>query len=251
MAFKIAQISDIHCGDSRFDGDLLDYFINHVNEYKPDLVLIAGDLTAAGYLNEFEEAEKYIKKINCNKKIVLAGNHDCKNVGYEHFEKIFGLRYAEMVFPKNKIKGLSQSVRIMAVDSNKPDMDEGEVGRNKYKYMDKFFKGKSKDFKILALHHHLVSIPNTGRERNIVYDSGDLLQKIDDLDIDVVLSGHKHVPHCWNLDGVKLISSGTAGTGRVRGSVPPSINFVEISDRDIKIKNLYPKNLQKEIKYLR
>ncbi|NTU70025.1 hypothetical protein HGB13_04385, partial [bacterium] len=91
----------------------------------------------------------------------------------------------------------------------------------------------------------------SSRSENIVYDSGDLLAKVDELKIDTVLSGHKHVPHCWNLDGVKLISSGTAGTGRVRGSVPPSINLVEISDRDIKIKMLFPKNLQKETTYLR
>ncbi|NTU69532.1 metallophosphoesterase, partial [bacterium] len=220
MGFKIAQISDIHCGDGRFDGKLLDYFIDHINSFKPDVAIIAGDLTAAGYLDEFKEAQKYIKKIECSKKIVLAGNHDCQNVGYEHFEKIFGLRYSTMIFPKNRIKGLSQSVRIMAVDSNKPDVAEGEVGRSKYKYMDKFFKGKSKDFKIFVLHHHLVSIPKTGRERNIVYDAGDILAKIDELGVNIVLSGHKHVPHCWNLDGVKLISSGTAGTGRVRGSVP-------------------------------
>ena len=251
MAFKIAQISDIHCGDVRFDKKTLDNFIEAINQYNPNVVIVAGDLTAAGYLNEFQEAKKYIDKIKCPNKIVLAGNHDCRNVGYEHFEKIFGPRYSEKVFPKNKIKGLSQSVRIMAVDSNRPDADDGEVGRDKYKYIDKFFKGKKKDFMILALHHHLVSIPNTGRERNVVYDAGDLLAKIAELNIDMVLSGHKHVPYCWNLDNVKLISSGTSGTGRVRGSVPPAINFVEIADKKINIKMLFSDDFVQEIFYLR
>ena len=39
-----------------------------------------------------------------------------------------------------------------------------------------------------------VSIPGTGRERNIVFDAGDLLHTLVDLDVDVILSGHRHVP---------------------------------------------------------
>lgn len=234
MALRIAQISDIHCGDIRFDSATLGEFISEINKYNPDVVIVAGDLTAAGYRNEFEEVKKHIDTIECKKKIIVAGNHDCRNVGYEHFEKIFGPRHSEMIIPKGKIKGLSRSVRIKAVDSNRPDSDDGEVGRDKYKYIDKFFKGKE-GYSILVLHHHLVSIPKTGRERNVVYDAGDLLSKISDLKIDMVLSGHKHVPYVWELNGVKLVSSGTSGTGRVRGSVPPAINFIEISDKKIKI----------------
>lgn len=239
MAFKIAQISDIHCGDDRFDAVILGEFINEINNYEPDMVIIAGDLTAAGYLDEFEEAKKHIDTINCKNKIVIAGNHDCRNVGYEHFEKIFGSRHSEILVTKGRIKGMSQSVRLMAIDSNRPDSDDGEVGRDKYKYIDKFFRNKKNDYSILVLHHHLVSIPNTGRERNVVYDAGDLLAKIDELNINMVLSGHKHVPYIWELNGMKLVSSGTAGTGRVRGSVSPAINFVEISDKKVKVKMLF------------
>jgi 3',5'-cyclic-AMP phosphodiesterase len=234
---KIAQISDLHCGEIRFDKNVLKYFIGEINKAKPDLLVVAGDLTGSGYREEFLEAKKYIDQIKCSKKMIVAGNHDCQNVGYEHFEDIFGPRFGDFTFCEEE-SGCDQPVYIMSVDSNRPDNDDGEVGRDKYKYIDSFFQDKQ-GLKIFVMHHHLVSIPGTGRERNVVYDAGDLLKKIDDLNIDVVLSGHKHVPHIWNLNNVKLISSGTAGTQRTRGKNLPSINFVEIDRTHLVITTLY------------
>jgi len=85
------------------------------------------------------------------------------------------------------------------------------------------------------VHHHLVPIPGTGRERNIVLDAGDLLLTLVDLDIDVVLSGHKHVPFFWGLNGMLICNSGTAGTRRVRGATPPSWNELRIDASTIKV----------------
>lgn len=237
MSFKIAQISDIHCGEPRFSSQNLRFFIKTINQENPDLVVVTGDLTANGFLDEFEAAKKFVDQIKCREKVIIAGNHDARNVGIEHFENIFGERYSEKTFEKQKIY-------LMAIDSNRPDDDVGEVGRSKYKYIDAFFEPKN-GTKIVVLHHHLVAVPGTGRERNTVNDAGDLLTKLDELNIDLVLSGHKHVPHVWNLNGVKLVTSGTAGTLRTRGSVLPAINFIDIEDKKIEIRIFY---LNKEVK---
>jgi 3',5'-cyclic-AMP phosphodiesterase len=232
MAFKIAQISDIHCGEIRFSESNLKYFISTTNKEEPDLVVVAGDLTANGFLDEFTMAKKYIDQIKCKEKMIIAGNHDARNVGYEHYETIFGPRYEERVFLTD-----DSEIAVMSVDSNRPDDDDGEVGRDKYKYLDSFFSLK-RGFKILVLHHHLVSIPGTGRERNVVRDAGDLLEKIKDLNINLVLSGHKHVPYVWNLNDVNLVTSGTAGTLRTRGTILPAINIIEIEDNKSKVRIL-------------
>jgi len=85
------------------------------------------------------------------------------------------------------------------------------------------------------VHHHLVPIPGTGRERNTVTDAGDLLLALTDLDVDVVLSGHKHVPFFWGVNGMLICNSGTAATRRVRGSTPPSWNELRVDASTIKV----------------
>ena len=45
---RIAQLSDIHALDPRFEERLLDAAIEEINAEDPDLVVVAGDLTAAG-----------------------------------------------------------------------------------------------------------------------------------------------------------------------------------------------------------
>jgi len=230
--FIIVQISDLHFGDFRFDEDLLNSAISEINELKPDLLVVAGDLTTNGYKEEFEAAKTSLDQIKTKKRVIIAGNHDCRNVGYIFFEKIFGKRYADLEIKTNLKK--RKKMRIVAVDSNKPDLSDGEVGRDKYKYIDKGFE-KSK-FNIFILHHHLVSIPGTGRERNIVWDAGDVLEKLHQNKVDLVICGHKHVPYVWKLNGMNILTSGTLCTKRTRGLSGPSYNIIEISDDEMKVR---------------
>jgi len=91
------------------------------------------------------------------------------------------------------------------------------------------------DIKIVAVHHHLIPIPGTGRERNVVHDAGDLLMTLTRMDVDLILCGHKHVPFFWGLNGMLLCSSGTAGTRRLRGRTPPSWNEVHVDATTVKV----------------
>lgn len=232
--FLIAQMSDLHCGDVRFDKRLMSNCIETINAETPDLVVVAGDLTAMGYRDEFEEAKAYIDLIQCPRKTVIAGNHDCRNVGYLHFEELFGPRKSTLTFVHSGESGrhLGDEVKVVAVDSNKADLDEGEVGRHNYFFIEEEFSADAA-FKVFVLHHHLVHIPGTGRERNIVWDSGDVLQVLRDCKVDLVIGGHKHVPYVWPLACMYLVCSGTAATWRTRGRIPPSFNLIEIREEEV------------------
>lgn len=240
-------MSDIHCGDPRFDSRLLRFCIDTINREEPDLTVIAGDLTANGYREEFEEAKRYIDHIEGENKMVIAGNHDCRNVGYVHFEELFGPRNSSLSLTHSGTcgKNLSEFVGVVAVDSNKADLDDGEIGRHKYANIEKEFLGVI-SFKIFVLHHHLVHIPGTGRERNIVFDAGDVLKVLRNSKVDLVLSGHKHVPYVWPLARMYLVTSGTASTWRTRGRTPPSFNLIEVKEGDITIQTISAADGSKE-----
>lgn len=227
---RIVQISDIHVGAGLFRPELLDAAIEETNALEPDLVAIAGDLTMEGYRWEFEEAKGYLDRLECQNVVVVPGNHDAKNVGYRHFEEFFGLR--EGAVTVNVPEG---EAKIVALDSTKPDLDEGEIGREHYAWIDSEFRNWERGPKIVIVHHHILAVPGTGRDVNNLRDAGDVMAIFRELKVDMVLSGHRHVPYVWSISGVRVVHSGTASSMRVRGTMPPSYNVIEIDDQSVRI----------------
>jgi len=217
----IAHISDLHCGSRYHIPSLAKRVIDELNELKPDIVVVTGDLTDMGFRNEFKQAHRLISAIDCDHRVVLLGNHDARNVGDEHFTDFFGSRSAELT---------ASGVRILGVDSTEPDLDSGRVGRERYRWLEERFADEPEQFKVVAMHHHLVPVPGTGRERNIVHDAGDLLQVLASNGVDLVLCGHKHVPNVWRLEDMLIVNAGTACTHRLRGKVRPCYNVIEITE---------------------
>src|SRR5918997_107727 len=165
--FTIAQISDLHCGSPHFVPSLLERTIAEVNEVEPDAVIVSGDLTNDGLRAEYETACEFLAAIECERTIVIPGNHDARNVGYVHFEELFGERRSEL-----HLNGVS----IVAVDSTEPDLEHGVIGRGRYPWIEERFLANEAYLRIFVLHHHLLPVPGTGRERNVVHDAGDTLE---------------------------------------------------------------------------
>ncbi len=227
---RIVHLSDIHVAESHFLPELAEKVIAKINELEPEIMVLTGDITDGGYSPEFEQAKHYIDRIECEVKVIVPGNHDARNVGYLCFEDVFGTRMAVKRY---------RGVTIVGVDSSQPDVDEGHVGRDKYEWIMKSFGNAS--VKIFALHHHLIPVPNTGRERNILVDAGDVLDLLLKSGVNIALCGHKHVPWVWNLNGMLIVNAGTACSNRVKWGIPPSFNLIELNEGDtgIQIYRIY------------
>jgi Icc protein len=241
IPLRIAHISDMHAGEVTFQHDVMAKAIEAINRMQPDVVVVAGDLTAAGYEDEYVEAAAILSQIE-PPKMIIPGNHDARNVGWVHFERFFGNRFSRLrrEFGDERAERLQATgFTVVGVDSSEPDLDEGRVGRDRYAWIRGQFEYPG-DIKIFAIHHHLVSVPGTGRERNIVMDAGDLLAQLTNLDIDLIVSGHKHVPFFWGINGILIANSGTCATKRLRGLTPSSWNEVEIDASTIKVFLHYP-----------
>ena len=117
--FTIVQISDLHCGTQFFLPNLLERAITEVNDIAPDIVVCSGDLTTFGFKEEYALAKDYLGRIDCETLVVIPGNHDSRNVGYVHFEQLFGDR--------NSVTHVD-GVTVVAVDSTEPDLDHGQIG---------------------------------------------------------------------------------------------------------------------------
>ncbi|MEX2196852.1 MAG: metallophosphoesterase [Thermoleophilaceae bacterium] len=230
MSVTIAQLSDLHCGSPHFVPTLLERAIVEINELAPDLVIVSGDLTNEGFRQEFQTARDYLDRVECEHMIVIPGNHDARNVGYVHFEDLFGDRRAATT-----VEGVS----VVAVDSTEPDLDHGTIGRGRYGWIEESFDPGA-FLRVFVLHHHLLPIPGTGRERNVVHDAGDTLECLQRADAHLVLSGHKHVPYAWRLENLFVVNAGTVSTTRLRGRTKPCYNVIEASPERVSIFRKYP-----------
>ena len=87
------------------------------------MVVCSGDLTTFGYKQEYRQAREYLERLECPDVITVPGNHDSRNVGHVHFEKLIGPRATVLH---------KAGITFVAVDSSEPDLDHGIVGRGRY-----------------------------------------------------------------------------------------------------------------------
>ena len=176
---QLVQLSDIHVG-SFFKQQVFDTVVEEVNKLNPDAIIITGDLTDEGLLFQFEYARKQIKKFTCSNIIVLAGNHDYRHTGYLVFKKFFPSS-------TQQIHEFGDDAVLLTVGTARPDRDEGEVGYRQNLWMENTLRkygndnnanGKKKVIKIIAMHHHLIAIPDTGTDKIIIVDAGDTLRVV-------------------------------------------------------------------------
>ena len=222
---KIVQISDIHVG-SQFREEIFDNVVDEVNDLGPSAILVTGDLTNEGLMKEYEKCKAKFSKFEAEKIITISGNHDYRNTGYLLFKKYF---------PFDSVNELDDNTVLITLGTARPDRDEGEVGYRQNLWLERTLKKYEKKNKIVAMHHHLVGVPDTGTDRITVIDAGDVLRTALSGKVDLVLCGHKHRPWIWNFGNLLIANAGTASSERMRGLFENTFNIITIEKNKIKV----------------
>jgi 3',5'-cyclic AMP phosphodiesterase CpdA len=221
----IIQLSDLHVG-SQFLQEKFDILVEEVNQLHPDFIVVTGDLTNEGLMKEYEKCKTLLAKFNAKKIISISGNHDYRNTGYLLFKKFF---------PFESVNELNDNVVLITIGTARPDRNEGEVGYRQNLWLERTMKKYKDKVKILAMHHHLIAIPDTGSDQLTVVDAGDVLRTTLDTHVDLVLCGHKHRPWAWNFGKLMVVNAGTATSERVRGLFDNTYNIITISDKQVTV----------------
>ena len=224
----IAHISDLHVGMGSFDEDMFMRAAEEINNLNPDMVILTGDLTDNGYLKEYEQATKYLGMFEAP-LFAVPGNHDARNLGYQIFEEIIGERSWKLTKDDN--------FTVIGLDSSTPDENGGNIGHPQHMWLEHQLDDCviNENFSVVCLHHHVVSIPQTGRERNVLSDAGDILKTLTTHEVDMVLSGHKHVPNIWRINDTLFVNAGSLCSTKLRGRNLNSYNVYNISETEIEI----------------
>jgi 3',5'-cyclic AMP phosphodiesterase CpdA len=221
---KIAHISDIHCNEGTdFNPKMFDTAAKIVNKVDADLVFISGDLTTDGLISEYELAKEKLKQIE-GKLVIVPGNHDERNLGWKLFPEFFG----DTDFIQNY-----DDVILVGLASSEPDKDEGHLGRGRHIKIEEGIKKKKTT--IIGFHHHLIPIPNSGRETNIIEDAGETLDIILKNEVPLVMMGHRHVPWAVKIHKTLLVNAGTFSCNRTRAHFGYTFNIIDIDDDEIEV----------------
>lgn len=222
---KLIQLSDLHVG-SQFLREKFDIMVKEINGMKPDVIVVTGDLTNEGLVKEYEECKRLLGRLDAKKIIVMSGNHDYRNTGYLLFKRYF---------PFEAINELGKGIVLITVGTARPDRNDGEVGYRQNLWLERTLKKYKDRVKIVAMHHHLIAIPDTGSDQLTVVDAGDVLRTILGNDVDVVLCGHKHRPWAWNFGKLSVVNAGAATSERVRGLFENTYNILTVSDKRVHV----------------
>jgi putative phosphoesterase len=222
---KIAHISDIHCNySSDFNEKMFDKAVKLLNKYEVDIVFISGDLTTEGLLPEYELAKEKLKQIS-GKLVVVPGNHDERNLGWRLFPEFFGDTDFIHKF---------DDINLLGLASSEPDKDGGRLGRKRHKLIEQSIKNDRKKT-FIGFHHHVLPVPNSGRETNIIEDAGETLNIILKNEVPLVLMGHRHVPWAVKIHKTLLVNAGTFSCNRTRAHFGNTFNLIDIDEDEIEV----------------
>jgi len=218
----LVQISDIHCGPM-FNQETFRTAIKEINAMSPDAVVITGDLTEDGIQSQFKQAAGELKQLKPKNIIYVSGNHDYRATGYLLFRQYF---------PFNQITEIDNTV-IIVLSSARPDRDDGEVGHRQNLWLESTLKKHKNHTKIVAIHHHIIPVPDTGADQITIIDAGDVLRSLTKTQANLVLCGHRHRPWKWQIENMQVVHAGSASCEKLRGFFLNSYNVIQIKNYTI------------------
>jgi len=237
----IIQISDMHFG-SEFSDDYFNNVIQYIKENPPDAVILTGDIVHKGRYKQYQKFLPYLEKLKdvSPQFMAIPGNHDAKNNGLVFFEKYFGPRRSVLTLDeKNTI--------IVGICSAKDDTSLGEIGDEQLDWIGRQFLSCKLENRIIAMHHHAIAVPYSGRKQTTLIDAGELIELAQLFKIDIVIMGHKHIPHAYVIGPTTFLYCGTSASNKVRADESPSFNKIILDEGDLEVQMINSMNLQKTL----
>jgi len=223
----------------------MENIIEYVKDTRPGVVICSGDLIHKGRVIQFKGILPYIERIKkITKFLAVPGNHDAKNSGLIFFEKLIGPRRSRLILE-------DKDTIIVGMNSAKDDMAEGMIGDEQMDWAARCFN-KNLENRVIALHHHLIPIPMSGQKFTTVRDAGEILEFTQVFGIDLVLMGHRHVPHAYtiswrNSSSTTFLYCGTSTSNKVRADDSPSFNQIYLDEGDLEVHMVNSKTLEKSL----
>ncbi|MHA2339288.1 MAG: metallophosphoesterase family protein [Candidatus Hodarchaeales archaeon] len=219
----LVQIGKTDFSNDKFNLEMFARGVKAINNIKCDLVIHCGNVTGSSYFSEFKNAKALLQQI-MKPLVVLPGPQDSKPLGLELFPEFLG--DMNPIFRNDELA-------FFGFNTCKLDSIEGRLGRSNLIDISKNSTDKFR-ISVVALHHTIIPIPRTRHEAELA-DAGDVLSKLSDLNINLVLTGAKNRPNTLQVNNTIFVNTGTLSSFDVNTRGGNSFNIISIYKTELGI----------------
>jgi 3',5'-cyclic AMP phosphodiesterase CpdA len=232
---RLIHLSDLHFG--AHEPRLVEAVEARIDEEKPDLVVISGDLTQRARTDQFQEACQFLIRLKEAGHEVLAvpGNHDVPL--YDVLRRFLSplTRYKRYIddnlCPFHELDG----VAVLGINTARSlTFKDGRISHEQMEFIRATFDRAKPELRVLVTHHPLFALP-VGEGLGEAVGRHELaLDAVADAGVDVLLSGHQHHASTHSARDLAtragpalVIQAGTATSHRLREQ-EQSFNRIDI-----------------------
>jgi len=211
----LAHLSDLHFG--RSESSLVQALKATLDELRPDLIVISGDLTQRARPAQFREARAFLDALAVP-TLVVPGNHDVPL--YNLFQRFFHPlgRYRRYIGRDTEPVYLDEEIAVLGVNTARSaTLKGGRVARAQLERARTGLRAlDGRLVKVIVTHHPLAALARCGA--------------------DILLAGHLHASAASvSVNGRAIVAqAGTATSTRLRDE-PNAFNVLRIALREVAI----------------
>lgn len=240
---RIAHLSDIHFGAN--NPEIVSATLAWLDDHRPDLVVISGDLTQRAREKQFAAAADYIGNIKAIglPVLVVPGNHDVPL--YDVFRRFLAPleRYKRHIGEELCPFFENDEVAVLGINTARSlTFSDGRINREQMDLIRSRFGDVAKNkTRILVTHHPIFRIPigEGGELAEAVGRHEDAVAAMTDAGVHIALAGHYHQTYAEaaskmveTAGGALVIQAGTATSTRLRNDEPQSFNWLHVGSHD-------------------
>jgi 3',5'-cyclic AMP phosphodiesterase CpdA len=236
----ILHLSDLHFG--RVNLRLVDPLLKRVDEIKPDLVAVSGDLTQRARSRQFQEAREFLDALP-QPQIVVPGNHDVPlHNPFTRFLQPLD-KFRRYITDDLQPSYVDSEIAVVGVNTARSlTIKGGRINEAQVERVKEILCSHSEAVIKAIVTHHPFDLPEGYDERDLVGRARMAMSGLAGCGADLFLAGHLHVAHTnhtairYPIKGYAalIIQAGTAISTRERGEAN-SFNVVRIQPAEVEV----------------